>query len=99
MMETMNLEEAAAFLKLHPTTLSEMARRKEVPCAKPGKRYVFIKEDLVGWIRSSYKQEPVQCPSSSEAVSIGSIFVTAKSVSAKLQGLRSRPTRSGYTMN
>ncbi|WP_425435879.1 helix-turn-helix domain-containing protein [Methylobacillus rhizosphaerae] len=53
----MEIEEAAQFIKVHPITLSEMARRGEIPAAKPGKKWVFIDVDLVEWLRSNYKAQ------------------------------------------
>jgi excisionase family DNA binding protein len=54
MMETLNLEQAAKFMHLHPDTLQRMAKRGEVPACKTGKRWVFIDVDLVAYIRSNY---------------------------------------------
>ena len=58
--DTLNLEEAAGFLKIHPVTLSEKACRGEVPGARIGKRWVFIKVDLLDHIRSQYKRQAMQ---------------------------------------
>ena len=52
------MKEAADLLHIHPDTLSGMARRNEIPCAKPGKCYIFLKEDLIKWVRSRYFKEP-----------------------------------------
>ena len=49
MMETLNLEQAAAFLKMHPVTVQAKARSGEIPAAKPGKCWAFIKDDLVSY--------------------------------------------------
>ena len=46
-METLNLEQAAAFLNMHPVTLQAKARAGEIPAAKPGKCWTFIQDDLV----------------------------------------------------
>ena len=53
-METLDLVEAAQFLKLHPQTVLQRARSGDIPAAKPGKCWVFIKEDLIEWLRSQY---------------------------------------------
>ena len=58
-METLTVEEAAAFLKMHPDTLSAQAKAGEVPAAKMGKRWVFVKADLIEHIRSKYKTEDI----------------------------------------
>ena len=53
-MKTLNLREAAAFLKMHPVTLQGKAKVGDIPGAKPGKSWVFIDEDLANYIRSQY---------------------------------------------
>lgn len=53
-MNTLNLEQAAELLKLHPQTVLQRARLGEIPAAKPGKCWVFIEEDLIIWLRSLY---------------------------------------------
>jgi len=54
MMETLDLKQAAAFLKMHPVTLQAKARAGLIPAAKPGKCWAFIKDDLVTYLRSIY---------------------------------------------
>jgi excisionase family DNA binding protein len=53
-MVTLNLEEAAELLKIHPSTLQAKAASGEIPAAKPGKRWVFIESDLFDWLRTQY---------------------------------------------
>mgnify|MGYP000521137916 CR=1 FL=1 len=55
---TMTIDEAAAFLKMHPETIRQRITDQEnpLPGAKPGKCWVFIKEDLVIWLQSFYPQ-------------------------------------------
>ncbi len=53
-MKTLDLEQAAQLLKLHPQTVLHRARAGEIPAAKPGKCWVFIEEDLIEWLRSHY---------------------------------------------
>ena len=53
-MSTFTLQQAAAFLKIHPVTLQEKARAGEIPGAKIGKCWVFLEIDLVEHIRSQY---------------------------------------------
>ena len=55
-METMNINEAAQFLHLNSETLRRLAKNGEIPAAKPGKKWVFIKADLADWLRSQYSQ-------------------------------------------
>jgi excisionase family DNA binding protein len=51
----MNIEDASKYLQMCRSKLSTMAHEGKVPAAKPGKRWVFIKEDLDEWLRSQYK--------------------------------------------
>ncbi len=53
-METLDLEQAARFLKLHPEELRRRAKAGRVPAAKVGKCWVFIKDDLADYLRSLY---------------------------------------------
>lgn len=45
-------QEAADLLGIHRTTLYEAARRSEVPCRIIGRRFVFVRETLIDWMRS-----------------------------------------------
>lgn len=53
-MRTLDLRQAADFLKMHPESLRRRAVAKEIPCAKPSKAWVFIDTDLADWIRGQY---------------------------------------------
>ncbi len=53
-MKTLNLSEAAQFLKLHPEEVRRRAKAGTIPGAKLGKRWAFIEDDLVEYIRSLY---------------------------------------------
>jgi hypothetical protein len=53
-METLDLKQAADYLKMHWQTLREQAKSGQVPGAKIGKQWVFIQDDLVTHIRSKY---------------------------------------------
>ena len=53
-MRTLNLDHAAAFLHISPAVLRQKAKRGEVKGAKPGKRWVFLEDDLVEYLRSLY---------------------------------------------
>jgi hypothetical protein len=53
-MNTLTLNQAADFLKIHPQTLRTRALTGELPGAKIGKSWVFIEEDLAAAIRSRY---------------------------------------------
>ncbi len=59
-MTSLYLDEAAEFLKLHPTTLAAKARAGEIPGAKLGKCWVFLEVDLVEVVRSHYAPRALQ---------------------------------------
>jgi hypothetical protein len=59
-MRTLNLQQAAEFLKIHPVTLGDKARTGEVPGAKIGKCWVFVDIDLIDYIRAQYKWRDLQ---------------------------------------
>ena len=54
--QTLDLYEAADFLKMHWQTLRGKAVKGEIPAAKPAKKWVFLLEDLVSYLRSNYSQ-------------------------------------------
>lgn len=53
-MQTLSLEQAAAFLRMHPEELRRRTKLGQIPGAKPGKSWVFIEHDLVEYVRSLY---------------------------------------------
>lgn len=53
-METLSLSAAAAFLHMSEAALGHLARSGKVKAAKPGKRWVFLKEDLVAYLHALY---------------------------------------------
>ena len=53
-MNTLDLQQAAAFLKMHPEEVRRRARSGQLPGAKAGKRWVFIDTDLADYLRSFY---------------------------------------------
>src|SRR4051794_17756578 len=53
-MQTLTLDQAAAFLKMHPEEVRTRAKRGVLPASKPGRRWVFIDEDLAAFLRDSY---------------------------------------------
>ncbi len=63
-MITLNLHEAAQFLKLHPEEVRKRAKAGVIPGAKLGKRWAFIEDDLAAYIRSLY-------PSPRQALQVG----------------------------
>jgi excisionase family DNA binding protein len=53
-MRTLNVEQAALFLGMHRVTVLEKARAGIIPGAKPGKRWTFVEDDLVAYLRGLY---------------------------------------------
>jgi hypothetical protein len=53
-MRTFTLPQAADFLKMHPEEVRRRARMGQLPGAKAGKRWVFLEDDLVAYLRSLY---------------------------------------------
>ncbi len=91
-METLDIDEAAEVLKIHPVTLSEKASRGEIPGARIGKRWVFIKVDLIDFIRSQYRRQAVQ----GEPMEV-SICHSTKEKIPRFGGSKSRlPTDDAY---
>jgi hypothetical protein len=53
-MKTLNLIEAAQFLKMHPEEVRRRAKSGIIPGANLGKRWAFIEDDLADHIRARY---------------------------------------------
>tara|TARA_R110002073_G_scaffold223754_1_gene383935 strand:- start:200 stop:511 length:312 start_codon:yes stop_codon:yes gene_type:complete len=53
-MKTLNLDDAAQFLKLHPEEARRRTKAGIIPGVKLGKRWVFIEDDLAAYLRSLY---------------------------------------------
>ena len=53
-MNTLDLVEAAEFLKINPEVLRRKAKSKQIPGKKVGKRWVFVKEHLADWVSDRY---------------------------------------------
>jgi excisionase family DNA binding protein len=54
MATVLSVEEAAKLVGMKPQALRGKARSGLIPAAKPGKEWVFIKEDLIEYIRGLY---------------------------------------------
>jgi excisionase family DNA binding protein len=52
--DTLDLGEAAKFLKMSRESLRRKAKSGDIPGAKPGKRWCFVKSDLTAYLRSHY---------------------------------------------
>ena len=53
-MKSLGLHEAASFLRMHPEEVRRRARLGLLPGAKPGKRWVFLEQDLADYLRRLY---------------------------------------------
>jgi excisionase family DNA binding protein len=54
--ETVGVDEACALLRVSKSTLYRRVKAGIVPGAKPGRELTFIRDDLLAYIRSNYKQ-------------------------------------------
>lgn len=88
-METLDIDEAAKLLRMHKTTLAEKAASGEIPGAKASKRWVFIKLDLLDWLRAKYVPP---CPSiNSHPRNFGSLISRPSGPSERAPGYASAP--------
>ena len=108
-MLTLNLSEAALFLRMSPRALREKARKGQVKGAKPAKAWVFLEADLVRYLDSLYirqRQAPlsgseleVESWESTNAVKCGGSGLQPRTASlyASLLGLPINGLRSNST--
>ena len=66
---TLDLGEAAAFLKISEATAQEMAASGELPGAKIGRAWVFLLDDLAEWLRAQVKAQREERKAQREIVS------------------------------
>ncbi|MGH8647059.1 MAG: helix-turn-helix domain-containing protein [Gammaproteobacteria bacterium] len=71
-MRTLDLQEAARFLRMHPETVRRMAVAGAIPSAKPGKSWIFIDVDLADWLRRQYSH----CRQASQGEEVGQCHST-----------------------
>lgn len=55
MPKTLDLDECAAVLKVHPETAAELAAKGELPGAKIGRAWVFVEDDVVDYLREQVR--------------------------------------------
>ncbi len=108
-MKTLDLQEAAAFLRMDAEELRSRAKRGLIPGAKAGRRWVFLEADLAEFLRSLYpvKRRALQVPSSSQegtwhyanAPGPGSSTSSRQTASeyAEALGLATKPKRKNST--
>ena len=92
-MKTLNLQEAADFLKMTPEGLRIKAIRGDVPGAKPGKRWVFSEDDLAEYLRSLY---PSNAKLLQGAIEIGRSKIWHSTKEVIRGGLKSAKTEEEY---
>lgn len=56
--EILNSQAAADLLRVHLTTIQELARRGKIPCRKVGKDYRFYKDALIDWLYTAEEITP-----------------------------------------
>ncbi len=49
----MTVEEAAQYLRLHPSTVYRLVRLRKLPAVKVGKQWRLDRETLEGWLREN----------------------------------------------
>lgn len=52
----LSLAQASRMLKAHPETITEAIRSRKLPATKVGRAWVFVDDDLIGWVRTQYHQ-------------------------------------------
>ena len=68
--KTLDLDEAAEFLHMHPEEVRTRTKRGLIPGAKAGRRWVFLEIDLADFLRSLYpvRRQALQVTNSQEGV-------------------------------
>lgn len=51
--ETMNLSQASKLCQISPSRMYDLSRRKVIPSSRIGSRYIFIRADLLNWLRTN----------------------------------------------
>lgn len=55
---TMGIEQCAELIKVHRVTLSKMAAKGEIPAVKVGRRWVFMTELVLDWLKAKTLPKP-----------------------------------------
>ncbi len=53
--ETLNLSQASKICQISISRMYELSRKGLIPCSRIGNRYIFIKADLLNWLRTASK--------------------------------------------
>lgn len=59
-MDTLDLKEAAEYLKISEESARELAASGDLPGAKVGKAWVFLRDDLKDWLRDQVRRQQEQ---------------------------------------
>ena len=97
--ETLGLRDAAKFLKMRPDNLAKEATAGRIPGAKPAGCWVFIKSDLVDYVRSLYAKEK---PCLSRSAATYGTFTSPNRTVKSLESVLTRKTdkqRKNSTMS
>jgi len=60
MLPTTDSAGAARLLQLHTQTVEERARQGIIPGCKPGRKWVFVVDDLVEWLRKETARQQAE---------------------------------------
>ena len=90
-MNTLDIAEAAQFLKCSEDTMRKLVTSGDIPAAKVGRAWVFLDIDLAAWLRTQYKPkiEAKKCHSTYAGQSGG---LMSQSTDSELGNLLGRPT-------
>ena len=71
--ETLGVDEAAALLCAEADTVMHLARRREMPGAKVGKAWVFMRSDVLSFLRAKIDAETLQRRKNPSSLLLGTI--------------------------
>lgn len=54
-LDTLNLSQASKLCQISVSMMYDLSRRQIIPSSRIGNRYVFIKADLLNWLRTQTK--------------------------------------------
>jgi len=86
----MDVEEGAAFLSIHPDTLKAFARAGDVPAYRPGRKLVFLRSELLDFLKS----KKYQCHSTSaktQRITIADSRSAVRRLDARLGPITAKP--------
>jgi len=87
MMKTYDINEAAAFLKIDRSTALELAGVGTLPGAKVGRAWVFMEDELVGYLRDVTRKQTDARKAETQAAQV----ITQARKEPRRPGRRARP--------